>query len=99
DSQVLREQVLRMLDDPRAHRALVDGFASQWLMLRVVDELTADERIYPDFDHGMRRDMRRETELFFESTLRENRSVLDLLRADYTYVNERLARHYDIPNV
>jgi len=99
DSQVLREQVLRMLDDPRAHRALVDGFASQWLMLRVVDELTADERIYPDFDHGMRRDMRRETELFFESTLRENRSVLDLLRADYTYVNARMARHYGIENV
>ncbi|MEX2374699.1 MAG: DUF1588 domain-containing protein, partial [Dehalococcoidia bacterium] len=53
----------------------------------------------PDFDHGMRSDMRRETELFFESIVREDRSVLDLLRADYTYVNERLARHYDIPNV
>lgn len=99
DPPVLRGQVRRMLADPRAHDALVDGFASQWLMLRVLEELTADERLYPDFDHAMRDWFRQETELFVASTIREDRSVLDLLRADYTYVNERLARHYDIPNV
>jgi hypothetical protein len=99
DREVLRAQTRRLLADPRAHRALVDGFAAQWLMLRVVDEKTLDERLYADFDYNLRDALRQETELFFESTLREDRSVLDLLRADYTYLNERLARHYGIPGV
>ena len=99
DPAVLREQVTRMLADPRAQDALVHDFASQWLGLRLLEEQTADERIYPDFDHNLRDASRLETELFLVSTLREDRSLLDLLRADYTYVNERLARHYGIPNV
>jgi hypothetical protein len=99
DRKVLRAQTQRMLADRRAHRALVDGFASQWLMLRVVDEKTLDERLYPDFDYNLRDALRQETELFIESTVRDDRSILDLLRADYTYLNERLARHYGIPNV
>jgi hypothetical protein len=99
DREVLRAQTRRMLADPRARRALVDGFAAQWLMLRVVDEKTLDERLYADFDYNLRDALRQETELFFESTLREDRSVLDLLRADYSYLNERLARHYGIPGV
>jgi mono/diheme cytochrome c family protein len=96
---VLGMEVERMLADPRGPRALVDGFASQWLMLRILGEITSHERIYPDFEHNLRNAMRRETELFVESTIREDRSVLDLLGADYTYLNERLARHYGIPNV
>jgi hypothetical protein len=99
DRRVLRQQALRMLEDPRAGDALVKGFASQWLMLRVIDEKTLDERIYPDYDYNLRDAFRQETELFFASTLEEDRSVLDLLRADYTYVNDRLARHYGIPGV
>jgi hypothetical protein len=99
DRRVLRQQALRMLEDPRATDALVKGFASQWLMLRVIDEKTLDERIYPDYDYNLRDAFRQETELFFASTLDEDRSVLDLLRADYTYVNDRLARHYGIPGV
>ena len=99
DPPVLREHVMRMLADPRAQDALVQDFASQWLNLRLIEEQTAHERIYPDFDHNLRDASRLETELFIASTLREDRSILDLLRADYTYVNERLARHYNIPNV
>jgi len=97
--EILAGQVDRMLQDQRTHRALVDGFASQWLMLRVLDEQTLDERLYPDFDHNLLEFFRTESELFVESTLREDRSVIDLLTADYTYVNERMARHYDIPGV
>jgi hypothetical protein len=98
DRAVRAEQVRRMLADPRA-RALVDNFAAQWLHLRNLDSITPDMRIFPDFDDNLRQAFRQETELFVESILRENRSVLDLLKADYTFVNERLARHYGIPHV
>ena len=96
--EVLAGQVRRMLADPRS-RALVDNFASQWLHLRNLDSMTPDMRLFPDFDDNLRQAFRQETELFFESILREDRSVLDLLSANYTFVNERLARHYGIPNV
>ncbi len=95
---VLDRQVRRMLADPRSG-ALVSNFASQWLHLRTLDAITPDMRLFPDFDDNLRQAFRRETELFFESILREDRSVLDLLRAKYTFVNERLARHYGIPHV
>jgi hypothetical protein len=95
---VLEKQVRRMLADVRS-RALVNNFAEQWLYLRNLASTTPDMRLYPDFDDNLRRAFRKETELFFESILREDRSVLDLLRANYTYVNERLAKHYGIPNV
>jgi hypothetical protein len=87
-----------MLKDPKA-RALVDNFASQWLMLRNLKGHQPNPTDFPNFDNELRQSFRRETELFFESIMREDRSVLDLLDADYTYVNERLARHYGIPNV
>ncbi len=87
-----------MLQDDRA-KALVDNFAEQWLFLRDVDLKVMDESRFPDFEEGLRRAMRRETEMFLESVMLEDRSVLDLLRANYTFVNERLAKHYDIPNV
>ena len=87
-----------MIDDDRS-RALIENFAGQWLYLRNVPALVPDENLFPDFGEALRRSMQRETELFFESVLREDRSVLDLLTADYTFVNERLARHYGIPNV
>ena len=95
---VLDRQVRRMLADARSG-ALVTNFASQWLQLRNLDSITPDMRLFPDFDDNLRQAFRRETELFFESILREDRSLLDLLRADYTFVNERLARHYGIPHV
>jgi mono/diheme cytochrome c family protein len=95
----LRQQVLRMLADPRAAEALVDDFASQWLNLRRVDEVIIDPDRYPDFDDNLLEAFKRETELFVASTLREDLSVLELLRADYTFVNERLARHYRIPGI
>ena len=87
-----------MLADPRALN-LVTNFASQWLHLRNLESITPDKRIFPDFDHNLRQAFRRETELFVESLIREDRSVLDLLRANYTFVNERLAKHYGIPHV
>ena len=99
DPAVLRAQVRRMLADARAPTALTDGFASQWLNLRVLEEQVADEDIFPAFDQNLLLAMRRETELFFGSTIRENRSVTELLSADYTFVNERLARHYGMPGV
>ena len=80
-------------------RALVDDFAAQWLNLRRVDEVVVHPDFYPDFDDNLLDGFRRETELFIASTLREDRSVSDLLRADYTFVNERLARHYRIPGI
>ena len=98
DPAVLEQQVRRMLADPRAD-ALVTNFATQWLYLRNLASTTPDPRLFPDFDDNLRQDMRRETELFFESILREDRNVLDLLGADYTFLNERMARHYGIPNV
>jgi mono/diheme cytochrome c family protein len=95
---ILERQVHRMLSDPRAV-ALVRSFADQWLYLRNLQTVTRDTRLFPDFDDNLRQAFRRETELLFSSILREDRSVLDLLRADYTFVNERLAAHYGIPNV
>jgi mono/diheme cytochrome c family protein len=95
---VLDRQVRRMLADERAG-ALIANFAGQWLYLRNVEAAAPDRLLFPDFDEGLRRAFRRETELLFESILKEGRSVLDLLGADYTFVNERLARHYGIPHV
>ncbi len=95
---VLEQQVRRMLADPRA-RALVDNFASQWLLLRNLKSHIPNPGDFPNFDNELRDGFRTETELFFQSIVREDRSVLDLLNADYTFVNERLARHYGIPNV
>ena len=98
DPDVLETQVRRMLEDRRAH-ALVENFAGQWLYLRNVPALVPDERQFPDFGSGLRQAMKRETELFVESVIREDRSVLNLLTANYTFLNERLARHYGIPNI
>ena len=95
---VLERQVRRMLADARS-QSLVDNFAAQWLHLRNLDSITPDMRLFPDFDDNLRKAFRQETELFFESVLREDRSVLDLLRANYTFVNERLAKHYGIPHI
>jgi hypothetical protein len=95
---VLQAQVERMLRDPRS-RALVDSFATQWLRLRNLRSHTPIARDFPNFDNELREAFRTETGLFFGSIIREDRSVLDLLNADYTYLNERLARHYGIPNV
>jgi mono/diheme cytochrome c family protein len=97
--RVLDQQVRRMLADPRATRALVDDFAAQWLNLRRVDEVVVHPDFYPDFDDSLLEAFKRETELFVASTLHDDRSVLDLLRADYTFVNERLARHYGLPGI
>jgi mono/diheme cytochrome c family protein len=94
----LDRQVGRMLADSKA-QALVANFAGQWLYLRNLAAAAPDRLLFPDFDEALRQALRRETELFFESVVRENRSVLDLLGADYTFVNERLARHYGIPHV
>ena len=96
--EILAAQTRRMLADSRA-RSLASNFADQWLYLRNLDSLTPDSRLFPDFDDNLRQAFRRETELFFESILEENRSVLDLLKADYTFLNERLARHYGIPGI
>ena len=95
---VLKQQVKRMLADPKAW-ALTENFAGQWLHIRnVAGFLPSPETLF-HFDDNLRKAFERETELFFESIVRENRSVLDLLDADYTYLNERLAKHYDIPGV
>ena len=75
------------------------NFAGQWLYLRNLDAINPDFRLFPDFDDNLRQALRQETELFFESIVREDRSVLDLVKADYTYLNERLARHYGIAHV
>ena len=96
--EVFEAQVERMLADPRSE-ALVGNFAGQWLTLRNAAAVQPDEDEFPDFGEGLRRAFRRETELLFGSILREDRSTLDLLDADYTFVNERLAQHYGIPNV
>ena len=87
-----------MLTDPRSY-SLVDNFANQWLHLRNLESVTPDMRVYPDFDDNLRQAFRRETELLFESVLREDRSVRDLLISDYTFLNERLAHHYGIPKI
>jgi mono/diheme cytochrome c family protein len=98
DPTVLEKQVRRMLADSRSE-ALVSNFADQWLYLRNLENIVPDARGFPDYDDNLRQAMRRETELFFESIIRENRNVVDLLSANYTFLNERLARHYGVPNV
>jgi hypothetical protein len=95
---VLERQARRMLADPRSE-SLVSNFAGQWLYLRNLESMTPDARLFPDFDDNLRQSMRRETELFVNSIVREDRSVLDLLRAKYSFLNERLAKHYGVPNV
>ncbi len=94
----LQQQVERMLADPRS-AALSENFAGQWLNLRGIQSHSPLPLIYPDFDDPLRQAMRKEVELLFDSIVREDRSVVDLLTADYTFINERLARHYGIPNV
>lgn len=96
--EVLEQQVRRMLTDSRS-RTLVSNFAEQWLHLRNLESITPDLRLFPDFDDNLRQAFREETERLFESVLREDRSVLGLLKADYTFLNERLAKHYGIPNI
>jgi hypothetical protein len=98
DPAVLEQQTRRMMADPRSE-SMVTNFAEQWLFLRDIEAKNPDEVLFPDFDETLRADMRRETELFLDSVLRENRSVVDLLTANYTFVNQRLARHYGIPNI
>ncbi len=95
---VLETQVARMLDDPRSD-AFVDNFFGQWLLLRNMRTVAPDPDAFLDFDENLREAMEQETALFVESQVRGNRGVLDLLRADYTFLNERLARHYGVPNV
>ena len=95
---VLDKQVRRMLADPKAE-ALATRFGAQWLRLQDVEKVRPDGILFPQWDQSLTESMRKETELFFASLVREDRSVLDLLNADYTYVNERLARHYGLPNV
>ncbi|MGH9648412.1 MAG: DUF1592 domain-containing protein [Bryobacteraceae bacterium] len=95
---VFRQQTLRMLDDPKS-QALLDNFAGQWLHLRNIAEWHPDPMKYPQFDDALRNAFERESSLFFENIVREDRSVLELIDADYTFVNERLARYYGIPGV
>jgi hypothetical protein len=94
----VERQVRRMLGDPRSE-ALATRFAAQWLRLQDLEKIAPDYLRYPHYDDTLAEAMKRETELFFDSLVREDRSVLDLLTADYSFVNERLARHYRIPNV
>jgi mono/diheme cytochrome c family protein len=98
NTATLEKHVARMLADPKAE-ALATRFGAQWLRLQDVEKVRPDGILYPQWDQSLTESMRRETELFFASLVREDRSVLDLLNADYTYVDERLARHYGIPNV
>src|SRR5262249_32672109 len=99
DPQVLEKETRRMVADPRATDSIVNNFAAQWLNLRRVGESVVDPERYPNYDLSLLQAFERETELFIESTLREDRSVLELLNANYTFVNERLARHYGIAGV
>lgn len=96
--EILERQVRRMLADPKA-AALVTNFADQWLHLRNIESLSPDARLFPDFDDNLRQALRRETELFFAGVLEADGRVTDLLRADHTFLNERLAKHYGIPHV
>jgi hypothetical protein len=98
DPAVLERQVRRMLADPKSER-FVANFAGQWLYLRNLSNHQPNSMVFPDFDDNLRQAFWREAELFFESIVREDRNVLDLMTADYTFVNERLALHYGIPNV
>src|SRR4029078_4595278 len=97
DAAVLDAQVQRMLADPRSS-ALVSNFAGQWVFLRNLQSGRPDGPTFPNYDDNLRQAMRRETEMLFDSIMRENRSVVDLLGANYTFVNERLAKHSCIAN-
>jgi hypothetical protein len=96
--QVLEQQVRRMLADPKS-RAIVSNFAGQWLQVRNLRNMAPNSNEFPDFDDNLRQAFQRETEMFFESIMREDRNVVDLMTADYTFLNERLAIHYGIPGV
>ena len=96
--EVLEQQVRRMLADRRSH-SLLTSFAAQWLHLRNLESATPDMRLFPSFDDNLRQAMRQETELLLESVIKQDRSVLDLIVSDYTFLNERLAKHYRIPHV
>jgi mono/diheme cytochrome c family protein len=96
--QVLAQQVRRMLRDPKS-RALSESFAAQWLQFRALESVTRDRERFPDFEDYLKMSMRRETELFVEHIIRDDRSILDFIDGRYSYLNERLARHYGIPNV
>jgi Protein of unknown function (DUF1592)/Protein of unknown function (DUF1588)/Protein of unknown function (DUF1587)/Protein of unknown function (DUF1585)/Protein of unknown function (DUF1595) len=98
DVSVLEHQVWRMLADPRSH-ALVKNFAGQWLFLRNIARIQPDPAAFPNFDENLRQALERETELLVDSTLHEDRSIVDLLTADYTFVNQRLAEHYGIKGI
>jgi hypothetical protein len=98
EPRVLEAQVRRMIADERSD-ALMNDFTGQWLQLRNLDKVTPDLLMFPDFDDNVRQAFRKETELLFTNIVRENRPVLELLDADYTFVNERLARHYGIKGV
>ncbi|PYR22232.1 MAG: hypothetical protein DMF94_05455 [Acidobacteria bacterium] len=98
DRAVLERQVQRMMADPRA-QSLATNFAEQWLGLRNLNDMQPDVYLFPDWDQNLMRSMRRETELFFGSIMTEDRDVTDLLKADYTFIDERLAKHYRIPNI
>ena len=99
DPTVLEQQVRRMLADPRSMKALVDDFAGQWLLLRNVKTRAPNRDVFPEFDENLRQAFEQETKLFLESMLREDRPVPELLNADYTFANQRLALHYGIPDV
>jgi Protein of unknown function (DUF1592)/Protein of unknown function (DUF1588)/Protein of unknown function (DUF1585)/Protein of unknown function (DUF1587)/Protein of unknown function (DUF1595)/Planctomycete cytochrome C len=99
DPKLLAEQIRRMTTDGRFFKTFVDNFASQWLGLRKLRGVTPDPDLFPEFDENLREAFRRETELFLDSQIREDRSVVDLLSSNYTFVNEHLARFYGIPNV
>ena len=98
DPTILEQQVRRMLEHPKAE-TLSTNFASHWLRLQNLKDIHPDAYLFPDWDYNLTRSMRRETELFFNSIVREDRTIIDLLDADYTFVDGRLARHYDVPNV
>ena len=98
DPQILAFQVRRMLRDPKA-QALAENFGGQWLQFRALESLTRDRDKFPEFEDYLRLSMRRETELFIETIVRKDRSVLDFINGRYSFLNERLARHYGIPNV
>ena len=97
-AEVLARQARRLLADPRA-RSLAGNFAGQWLRLRNLESITPDLRLFPDFDDNLRQALRRETEMLFEHVVAADRPVTDLLAADYTFLNERLAKHYEVPHV
>lgn len=96
--EILKSEALRLLGDPRSS-ALIGNFSGQWLQTRNLDTLEPDPELFPEFDDELREAMRRESELFFQSIVRDDRSVLDLIAADYTFLNERLAQHYGIEGV